>query len=119
IRPTSTSLPPAVTATARTTGSALLSPRSVTISCAVQLAGRKTAGGKNEIRHVLRAAIAAALRDLFDITRSFRSAPGARLQAVPPVFSGEDQEVPRLNGTEERRKRPPVPCSDQASNSPR
>src|SRR5207248_9861496 len=42
-----------------------------------------------------------------------------RLQPVPPVFSGEDQDAPRLNGTEERRKSPPVPCSDQASSSPR
>src|ERR1700737_2747717 len=55
------SRPPAVTAMARTTGSALLLPRSATISCAAPSAGRKTAGGKNEIRNLLRAAAAAAL----------------------------------------------------------
>jgi hypothetical protein len=28
------------------------------------------------------------------------------LQPVPPVFTGEEQEKPRLNGAEGRRKRP-------------
>src|SRR5438477_12421024 len=47
--------------TARTTGHTLLFSRSTTNSCTELYAGPRTAGGKNEIRHLLRAAIAAAL----------------------------------------------------------
>src|SRR5882724_13434285 len=59
MRPTFTSPPRAGTATARTIASAPPLPPSATISCAAPSAGTADPGGEDEIRHILRAAIAA------------------------------------------------------------